>query len=366
MNTPKGKQELATLEDVARRAGISVATAGRALGNYGRVSSKTRTLVLKAARDLNYHLNRVARGMKQRSTFTVGLIVGNICNPFFSTIVRAVEATLVQRDYNLIVCDSDEDISKEVSHAHVLVQRRVDGMIVSPTASPEGVSSKAAKMLAERNVPLVLVDRLVPDIRVPAVLADNVGGAFEATKYLLELGHRRVGIIVGRKTLASMAARIEGYRRALSLGGVVFDESLVVDGVDAGVQGGYNATQHLLTSKRPPTAIIAMNNLLVLGTLNVVREKGFHIPRDISIIGWDDFDAASHLRAPLTVVDQPAQTMGTMAAEHLLRLISGDTDHQPLEILLRCVLIRRKSCSEPSEEFRHRKGSARFRERRRF
>jgi LacI family transcriptional regulator, galactose operon repressor len=348
MNAPKGKQQLATLADVARHAGISVAAAGRALGNYGRVSSKTRSLALKAARDLNYHPNRVARGMKKRSTLTVGLIVGNICNPFFSTIVRAVEATLIKRDYNLIVCDSDEDISKEISHAHVLFQRRVDGMIVSPTASPEGIGSKAAKMISERNVPLVLIDRLVPGIKVPAVLADNIGGTFDATKYLLELGHKRVAVIVGRKTLGSMSARMEGYRRAMALGGVVCDESLVVDGVDVGVQGGYNAAQHLLASEYPPTAIIAMNNLLVLGALNAVREKGLRIPRDISIIGWDDFDAASHLKAPLTVVDQPAQTMGTMAAEHLLRLMSGETVHQPLEILLRCILIRRKSCSGPS------------------
>jgi LacI family transcriptional regulator, galactose operon repressor len=354
MNAPKGKQQLATLQDVARHAGISVAAAGRALGNYGRVSSQTRRLALKAARYLNYYPNRVARGMKQRSTFTVGLIVGNICNPFFSTIVRAVEATLFKHDYNLIVCDSDEDINKEMSHAQVLFQRRVDGMIVSPTASQEGIGSKAVRMISEHDVPLVLIDRLVPGVKVPAVLGDNIGGAFEATKYLLELGHKRVGIIVGRKTLGSMTARVEGYRRAMALGGVVFQESLVVDAVDVGVQGGYDAAQHLLASKCPPTAIIAMNNLLAVGVLNAVRERGLHIPRDISIIGWDDFDAASHLRTPLTVVDQPAQTMGTMAAEHLLRLMSGETVDQPLEILLRCILIRRKSCSGPGEEFRHR------------
>ena len=172
--------------------------------------------------------------MKKRSTFTVGLIVGNICNPFFGTIVRAVEATLIKRDYNLIVCDSDEDINKEISHAQVLFQRRVDGMIVSPTASQEGIGSKAVKMISEHDVPLVLIDRLVPGIKVPAVLADNIGGAFDATKYLLELGHKRVAIIVGRKTLGSMSARMEGYRRAMALGGVVFQESLVVDAVDVG------------------------------------------------------------------------------------------------------------------------------------
>jgi LacI family transcriptional regulator len=340
-----GKQQLATLEDVARRAGISVATAGRALGNYGRVSPKTRNLVLRAANDLNYHANALARGMKRRSTFTVGLIVGNICNPFFSTIVRAVEAALIKHGYNLIVCDSDEDLSKEMSHIRVLFQRRVDGIIVSPSSSPDGMDSKAAELISERGVPLVLIDRLAPGARAPTVAADNIGGAFEATKYLLELGHTRIGIIVGRKTLGSMTARVEGYRRALALFGADFDESLVVDGLDVGVEGGCNAAQQLLALASPPTAIVAMNNLLVLGALNALREKGIQIPRDISIIGWDDFDAASHLSTPLTVVDQPARAMGTMAAEHLLQLMSGETAHHPLEILLRCNLILRESCS---------------------
>ena len=351
MSAPKGQQQLATLEDVARRAGVSVATAGRALGNYGRVSTKTRTLVLRAARDLNYHPNALARGMKQRLTYTVGLIVGNICNPFFSTIVRAVEGTLINRGYNLIICDSDEDVDKEISHSQVLFQRRVDGLIVSPTASSEGTSSGAVKLISERGIPLILIDRLVPGIRAPVVAADNMGGAFDATKYLLQLGHKRIGIIVGRKTLGSMTARVEGYRRALNSVGTTFDESLVVDGVDVGVQGGDYAAQQLLALTPRPTAMIAMNNLLVLGALNAVRAKGLRIPRDISIIGWDDFDSASHLRVPLTVVDQPTWAMGTMAAEHLLQLMSAETLDQPLEILLRCNLIIRESCSafEPAK-----------------
>jgi LacI family transcriptional regulator len=262
----------------------------------------------------------------------------------FSTVVRTVEGALTKQGYNLIICDSDEDISKEVSHTQVLFQRRVDGIILSPTAAPDGAVSKAAKLITERGVPIVLIDRLVPGIRVPTVAADNIGGAFEATKFLLQLGHRRIGIIVGRKALDSMVARVEGYRRALASVGAAFDQSLIVDGLDVGVQGGSYAAQQLLALTSPPTAIIAMNNLLVLGALNTIREKALQVPRDISIIGWDDFDAASHLRMPLTVVDQPAGAMATMAAEHLLRLMSGETNDQPLEILLRCSLIVRESC----------------------
>jgi DNA-binding LacI/PurR family transcriptional regulator len=339
------KQPLATLEDVARHAGTSVSTAGRALGNYGRVSARTRNLVLRAASDLNYLPNALARGMKRRATSTAGLIVGNICNPFFSTIVRAVEGTLIKRSYNLIVCDSDEDIAKEIGHIQVLIQRRVDGIIVSPTASPDGTRSKAPQLISGRGVPFVLIDRLVPGVKAPAVLVDNIGGAFEATSYLLKLGHRRIGIIVGRKTLDSMTSRVEGYLRAMASVGAPIDESLVVDGLDVEVHGGYYAAQQLLALTPRPTAVIAMNNLLVLGVLNAIREKGLQIPSDISLIGWDDFDAASHLRVPLTTVDQSASAMGTMAAEHLLQLMSGATADQPLEILLRCNLIIRESCS---------------------
>jgi LacI family transcriptional regulator len=345
MTLPDRKPQPATLADVARHAGISVAAAGRALGNYGRVSAHTRSLALKAARALNYHPNALARGMKRRSTFTVGLVVGNICNPFFSTIVRAVEGTLTKHGYNLIICDSDEDVGKETKHIEVLFQRRVDGMIVAPTASRDGTRSKAAKLIAERGIPLIVIDRIVSGAKAPTIASDNLGGAHEATKYLIELGHKRIGVIVGRRTLGSMLARVEGYRRAISSAGISFDEDLVLDGIDVGVQGGYAATQQLLAMSPPPTAIFAMNNLLVLGALNAARDKGLQIPRDLSIIGWDDFDAATHIRVPLTVVDQPAGAMGAMAAEHLLRLMSGETTGQPLEILLRCNLIVRESCA---------------------
>jgi LacI family transcriptional regulator len=345
MNAPKRKPQPPTLEDVARQAGISVATAGRALGNYGKVSTQMRNLALRAARDLNYHPNALARGMKSRSTSTVGLIVGNICNPFFSTIVRAVEGTLIKRGYNLIVCDSDEDVRKETSHIQVLFQRRVDGIIVSPTASQDGTRSKAGRIISERGIPLILIDRVLSGVRAPTIASDNIEGALGASKYLTKLGHKRIGVIVGRRALGSMTARVEGCRRAIASAGIRFDEHLVIDGIDVGVQGGYYAAQQLLALNPPPTAIIAMNNLLVLGALNAVRDKGLKIPRDISMIGWDDFDAASHLRVPLTVVDQPAAAMGTMAAEHLLRLMSGETADQPLEILLRCSLIIRESCA---------------------
>jgi LacI family transcriptional regulator len=334
---------LATLGDVAQRAGTSVATAGRALGGYGKVSAATRDRVAAAARQLNYHPNALARSMKQRSTLTIGLIVGNICNSFFARIVRAVE-TAVRRDgYKVIVCDTDESIENELDHARRLLELRVDGIIVSPTASETGALSRATKEIYGGRVLTVFIDRAVKGAKIPTVVSDNVAAAHEATTHFIQLGHKRIGVVVGRRTLDSMTGRIEGYRRALLEHRITFDESLVVDAIDVGVEAGYRATKKLLERNHRPTALIVMNNLLVIGALNALKEKGLMIPGEVALIGWDDFDAAPHLQKPLTVVEQPAYAMGSIAAEQLMKMRSNETVDPSLHIVLKSTLIVRES-----------------------
>ena len=334
---------LASLSEVARRAGTSVATAGRALGGYGKVAAATRDRVVTAARQLNYHPNALACSMKQRSTFTVGLIVGNICNPFFARIVRAVETAVMRNGYMVIVCDSDESIENELDHAQRLLELRVDGIIVSPTASETGALSRATKVIYGARLPTVFLDRTVKGAKIPTVVSDNVAAAHEATTHFIQLGHKRIGAVVGRMALDSMMCRVEGYQRALLEHRIPFDESLVVDAVEVGVEGGYLATKELLERKhRRPTALLIMNNLLVVGALNALKEKGLTIPGDIALIGWDDFDAAPHLQKPLTVVEQPAYAMGSIAAEQLLKMQS-DAPVDALHIVLKSTLIIRES-----------------------
>src|SRR3984893_3577973 len=337
-------QTLATLEDVAQRAGTSVATAGRALGGYGKVAAETRDRVVAAARQLNYHPNALARSMKQRSTFTIGLIVGNICNSFFARIVRAVETAVRRNGYKVIVCDTDESIENEMDHAKRLLELRVDGIIVSPTASETGALSRATKEIYGGRVPTVFIDRAVKGAKIPTVVSDNIAAAQEATTHFIQLGHKRIGAVVGRRTLDSMANRIEGYRRALLEHRMRFDESLVIDAVDVGVEAGYRATKKLLElNAHGPTALIVMNNLLVIGALNAIKEKGLIIPGDIALIGWDDFDAAPHLKKPLTVVEQPAYAMGSIAAEQLMKMRSDEAGDPSLHIVLKSTLIIRES-----------------------
>ena len=333
---------LATLEDVAQRAGTSVATAGRALGSYGKVAPATRARVLAAAQQLDYHPNALARGMKRRSTSTIGLIVGNICNSFFAQIVRAVEIAVRRNGYKVIVCDTNENIENELDHARKLLELRVDGIIVAPTASETGVLSRATKEIYA-SVLTVFIDRGVKGTKIPTVVSDNLAAAHEATTHFIQMGHKRIGVVVGRRALDSMATRIEGYRRALLENRITFDESLVVDAVDVGVEGGYRATIKLLERHRRPTALIVMNNLLVIGALNAIKEKRLTIPDDIALIGWDDFDAAPHLQRPLTVVDQPTNAMGSIAAEQLMKMRFNEAVDPSLHIVLKSTLIIRES-----------------------
>jgi DNA-binding LacI/PurR family transcriptional regulator len=344
---------VATLDDVARRAGTSVATAGRALGGYGKVSAATRERVLKAARQLHYRPNALARSMKQRSSLTIGVIVGNVCNPFFSVILRAIEDTVGGHGYQVIMCNTDESIEKELAHARALLEHRVDGIILSPTAGENGEASLAAKEVYASGIPLVFIDRAVKGMKVPTVVSDNLSAAQEATTHLIEHGHRRIGIIVGRRTLDTMSERVEGYRRALSQHRIEFDESLVVDAIHVGVEGGYRATKHLLDLHRPPTALLAANSLLSLGALDVIKEKGLTVPDNIALIGWDDFYAAPHLEIPLTMVDQPAHAMASIAAEQLMKMLSNKPVDHSLHIIVKSnFIIRESSGARPLGEER--------------
>ncbi len=346
MNKQSAKGRAPTIEDVASHIQLSVATVGRALGGYGRVSEATKARVLQAARELNYHPNTIARGMKEQRTRTIGLIVGNIMNPFFSTIVRAVEDTVSRYGLNVIVCNTDEDPKKELAHAKILFERRVDGLIVASTVFGNSGALKQARNYYGKQIPTVFIDRPIRGISAPAFFSDNVEGAYQATKHLIDLGHRRIGVIVGKRSLPTMTSRVQGYEKALEEAGMEHDETIIMDSTtasDVGVEGGYFATQHLLEQQDPPTALLVMNNLLVVGTLKALKAACVQVPRDLSLITWDDFDLAEHLTPPLTIVDQPVYTMGSLAAEQLMKAVAQRTTLEPLEVVLKPRLILRES-----------------------
>lgn len=340
-----------TIRDVGKQAGVSPATVGRVVGGYGNVSRETRKRVLEAIEKLDYHPNSIAQSMKGKQQRTIGMIVSDICNPFFGTIARAVEDTLIKHGYNLIICNTDDDLQKESSYLRTLAEKRVDGVLAC-TACEVGQQVKRHIRKFYLDTPTVFIDRQADEIDVPVVQGDNAGGAYEASMHLIQMGHQRIAVIAGGSMVSSIQQRVQGYMKALKDSGIAADDELVKMGNLLGVDGGVNAMRELLAlpPRKRPTAVIGLNNLMTTGALLAIREAGLGIPEDISVIGWDDFDLAQVLIPPLTVVTQPTYSIGTIAAERIIARLEGEVNQRQAndrKIILKTELVERQSCAAP-------------------
>jgi len=294
--------------------------------------------VLRAIEELNYQPSRVARNLRTRSSRTLGLIISDIQNPFFTSVVRGVEDVAYAHRYTLLLCNSDEDPDKEKLYVDVLQAEQVAGMIVSPTRE----DTPHFTPLVEAGYPLVCMDRRLAGLAVDTVVVDNVEGARQAVDHLLKLGHRRIGIICGPKTMTTGRERWEGYCLALEEHGLTVDPELVYVG-DHKEGGGYRGAQHLLSLPAPPTALFVGNNLMTIGAMRAISDRGLHIPEDVALVGFDDLPWSSLYRPALTAVVQPTYELGQAAAELLLQRIA-DHGRPPREIKLATTLVVRESC----------------------
>jgi len=329
---------VATVKDVADLAGVSTATISRVLNNHPQVADETRSKVLWAMEQLNYQPSRVARRLRMEASQILGLIISDIANPFFTSVVRGIEDVAYANGYSLFLCNSDEDPAKEELYIQVLLAEKVAGVIISPT-DEDGITCKT---LVESGVPLVAMDRRLRRLEVDTVVVDNVLGAYEAVSHLIQLGHRRIGLIGGPVHITTGRERQEGYKKALTEHGIGLDEGLIKIG-DFKQGSGYQMACELLETDDPPTAIFTANNLMTLGALNAIHEKGLNIPRDVAIVGFDDMPWAPSLDPPLTAVAQPTYELGCTAANLLLQRIA-DKDREIVEMKLEPTLIIRASC----------------------
>jgi LacI family transcriptional regulator len=329
-----------TIKEVAKRAGVSTATVSRVLNNNPRVTPAHRQAVLKAVSELNYRRDRIARNLRVRRSQIIGLIISDIQNPFFTSVVRGVEDIAYKNDYTVLLCNSDEDPLKERLYLDVMISERAAGVIISP-ASETGNHSQA---VLKAGIPVVALDRRMLDLEVDTVIVDNFDGAYRAVCHLLNLGHRRIGFIGGPPQITTARERKEGYMSALGEQGITPDPSLVKAG-DFKLAGGYRAACEILEIENPPTAIFAANNLTTLGALNSIHEKKLRIPQDIAIVGFGDMPWATSLNPSLTAVAQPTYELGRMAADLLLQRIE-DRDREVIEVRLGSRLIIRNSCGQ--------------------
>jgi LacI family transcriptional regulator len=308
------------------------------------VSATTRERVRAAAATLGYRPNGLARGLITGRTRTLGLVVADIGNPFFARIARAVGDVARLHGYALLLANSDEDATREAEAVRALAEQRVAGLIVASTTPGEG--AHLAEVL-RRGIPVVQLDRAVAGLLADAVLADNRAAAREATARLIGLGHRRIGLVTGSRTLPSTADRVAGYRAALAEAGITAPEDWVrvVHYDQLAVR---EATAALLALPRDerPTALIATDSVLAAGIFAAARAAGLAMPRDLSLVGFDDADWATLVEPPVAVVEQPVAELGRLAAEQLLARVAGD-DGPPVRTTLAARLIARASCGPP-------------------
>jgi DNA-binding LacI/PurR family transcriptional regulator len=329
-----------TFNDLAKELNLSTATISRALSRPEIVAPETRTRVLEAVRRSGYQMNGIARSLRTQSTQTIGIIVSDICNPFFSSIVKAAEDVARTNGYTVLICNADEDGRNEEVALRLFIERQVSGVIRSSAGANPGL----LQVLYQKSIPLIDLDRQsgLPDI--DTVILNNELGASLGTRHLIKLGHKRIAIVSGPQHLSNARDRLEGFRKTLRAARISIPKNYVEFG-DFREASGFQAAERLLNLDSPPTAIFVANNEMMAGTLSAVRQRRVKVPRELSLVGFDDARWARYLEPPLTVVSQPAELMGQKAAQLLLTRLSGRTT--PQTVVFEPELIVRRSAAAP-------------------
>ncbi|GAD14375.1 transcriptional regulator [Geobacillus kaustophilus GBlys] len=322
---------------MAKRANVSTATVSRVLRNAGNVTEETRQRVLEAIEALNYQPNVLGRYLRRMETETVLVVVPDITNPFFSKVLRGIEAVALKHGYQVLLGDTQNDVRLEEQYLNLLPQRQVDGMIF--------LTARIRKELVEemaRQFPIVLACEYLEGADIPTVSIDNISSARKATEHLIRLGHCRIAHLSGPMNIILSRDRLRGYQQALAQHELEADAALVQEG-DFTYESGYNLTLKLLALEKPPTAIFAANDEMAIGAIKAVRHRGGRVPDDVAVVGFDDIQMASIFEPSLTTIAQPMFEIGQKAMELLLALIEG-TSARRRQLVLPDRLVIRDSC----------------------
>ncbi|MGW1163313.1 LacI family DNA-binding transcriptional regulator [Streptomyces sp. NPDC002513] len=394
---------MATMADVARSAGVSVATVSHVLNDTRPVLPRTRQAVLDAIDELGYTPNSLARSLVTSRTRSIGLAVSAISNPYFTEILQGVEARAREHGYGLLIADPHDDPEHEHEVVRLLHERRADGVIVAPSADPRALLA----LLARHRVPTVFLDRLVSPAATPPhehtadapardeqtegtpgrdeqsartpprdehatdtpardeetagtrardkhargsfrfdqVCAENADPMAHLVTHLAGLGHRRIGLVAGLPGFSTTTERISGYRQGLAAAGLLHDERLVAHG-DSAAEGAQRATAALLSLAAPPTALVTANNVMTIGALRALRDRGLSVPGDLALACFDDFAWADLFSPRLTAVAQPSKEIGAEAVRLLLERLDAP-DRPSRTVRLPCTFVHRTSCGCP-------------------
>ncbi|MFG3438887.1 LacI family DNA-binding transcriptional regulator [Nonomuraea sp. NPDC047897] len=329
---------MARIKDVAARAGVSVATVSRVLNDNPSVTEETRNRVNDAMAALNYRPNAVARSLRTEATRTLGLIIGDILNPFFAELARAVEDEAREAGYTVVIGNADERADQQDHYVRTLMEQRVDGLIICPTAEVTPLVQEVGK--GER--PLVFLDRTLHGVDVPSVRADGATAIAELVAHLRALGHRRIAFVSGPGTLSTGRERTAAFLRAAADHGLTVPEEYVRMG-DFRAGSGRRITAELLDLPEPPQAIFLGDNLMALGALDEIRGRGLDIPGDVAVASFDDVPWFNHIQPRITAISQPTAELGRRAVRVILDALAGRTAES---VVLPAALVVRESCGE--------------------
>jgi LacI family transcriptional regulator len=337
------KRGRVTREDVAQRAGVSVAVVSYVVNDGPRpVAAATRAKVEAAIAELGYYPNELARSLRLRQSSTIGLIIPNVTNPVYAEIALSMESICTQEEYLVLLCNSGRDPVQEKKYVQLLRAKQVDGVVMIPNQEP----LELIWPLQQAGIPTVVLEHDLPEVHCIAL--DDLQGGQLGTLHLLSLGHRRIAFIKRPSSSATSAQRVMGYRQALETAGIAFDPALVIES-EAGQRGGYRAMQQLLGLAELPTAIFTHNDVLASGAMHAIRQAGLAIPGDFSVIGYDDIASSAYLAPPLTTVKFPKEEMGRRAAEIILQLARPKQNLPAHTIWLPAELVVRDSTASPPE-----------------
>ncbi len=334
---------MATIHDVAQRAGVSPITVSRVINHSGYASQETRERVEAAVAELGYVPNRLARSLRSKRTHTLALVITDITNPFFTTVARGVEDTASDAGYTVIFCNTDESESEEKKYLQVLLQQQVDGILLVPARS----TLDSIDLIRKQGTPVVVLDRRLPrDVDVDTVRCENELGAYQLVRLLIELRHRRIAILSGPLGVSTAEDRLAGYRRAMREADLTDEAHMVVFG-SFNQASGVEMMRQLLGLDPFPTAVFAANNLIGIGALHAIQQAGLSVPNDVALVTFDDLPPTLLTMPFFTVAAQPAYEMGRRATQLLLARLANAAAEPCQEIVLPTELIVRQSSGQP-------------------
>ncbi|RKD29475.1 LacI family DNA-binding transcriptional regulator [Thermohalobacter berrensis] len=328
-----------TIDDIAKAAGVSSATVSRVLNNSGYVKDETREKVLKAIKELNYTPSAIARSLSKKKTNTIGVVVPEINNPFFGEIIKGISEVADEHNFNLILCNTDEDIKKELRALKLLKEQRIEGILITPTSTDSDYSSEYLWTIENLGIPVVLIDGHVKYSNFNGVFVDHIKGAYDAVKTLIDEGHEKIAIITGRMNSRPARERLAGYKKALKLHNIPIKEEYIFYG-DYTHEKAYEITKKILEMKDRPTAIFVSSNMMVLGCIKAFSENNIEIPKDMAIIGFDKVEVLNIIGMNISFINGPTIEMGKIAMKMLIDILNNSqaTDTKTINLSPQLVL----------------------------